>query len=144
MFRSRKIRLFVCLSPVLVSSLIAEGNNTPTPTPNSFAAYLEARTSKPSPAFQAFGYSMFAASGADVATTEWALRQPGVYEANPFMRNRGVRIATHALVPAAAWWTSRWMQQHGRRKAALFLRIGVTVAYGVLAVHNAHVASSRN
>jgi len=83
---------------------------------------------------------MYAASAADVVTTEWALRRPGGYERNPFMGDRSVRLAAHAAVPAVAWWTTEWLQRNRSRKAALFLRIGITAGYTFLAVHNARVA----
>ena len=112
-------------------------------SPNSKALsqhFLEERREQPSRLFQGFGIAMFAASTADVATTEWALSRPQNYEANPLMANRGVRIAAHAALPAAAWWTTEWMQKQGHRKAALFLRIGVTAGYSFLALHNSRSA----
>ncbi len=42
---------------------------------------------------------MLAGSAFDVGTTDYALSHPGVYEANPLMRNRGVRITVNVVVP---------------------------------------------
>ena len=77
-----------------------------------------------------------AASGSDLATTEWGLQQDGIYESNPVSINRGVRIATHVLAPAVVYWTTEKMHQRGRKKLALALRIGLMVAYSYAAMHN--------
>ena len=92
--------------------------------------------------FQAFGLSMFAASAGDIATTEWGLSRPGIYEANPFVGNRGVRLSTHALVPVAVWWTTKRLHRDGHDRAALWVRIAVTAAYGYAVMHNLRTAGS--
>ena len=92
--------------------------------------------------FQAFGVGMFAASAGDLATTEWGLNQPGIYEANPLAGNRGVRVTAHVLVPAAVWWTTKRLHQDGHDKAALWVRIAVTAAYGYAVMHNLRTAGS--
>jgi len=92
--------------------------------------------------FQTFGVGMFAASAGDLATTEWGLSQPGVYEANPLAGNRSVRFTAHVLVPAAVWWTTKRLHENGHDRAALWVRIAVTAAYGYAVMHNLRTAGS--
>ena len=92
--------------------------------------------------FQTFGVGMFAASAGDLVTTEWGLRQPGIYEANPLAGNRGVRLTAHVLVPAAVWWTTKRLHEDGHDRAALWVRIAVTAAYGYAVMHNLRTAGS--
>ena len=94
------------------------------------------------PLFDVFGIGMFAASAGDLASTEWGLTQPGIYEANPLAAHRGVRVSTHALVPAAVWWASKRLHQNGHDRAALWVRIAVTAAYGYAVMHNLRTAGS--
>jgi hypothetical protein len=91
--------------------------------------------------FQAFGVGMFAASAGDLATTEWGLTKPGIYETNPLATNRGARVTAHVLVPAVVYWTTSKMRKNGHRKAALWVRIAVTAAYGYAVMHNLRTAS---
>jgi hypothetical protein len=93
--------------------------------------------------FAVFGWSMHVASAGDVATTEWALAQPGFYEQNPLMSHRGVRVAAHVVAPAAVWWASRKVREKGHRRAALLMRIGLTAVYGYAAIHNLRTLHSR-
>lgn len=93
--------------------------------------------------FTAMGLGMFAASAGDLATTELGLAQPGITEANPFQRNRIVRLSTHAAVPALLWWTTDRLHARGKTKLALIMRIGFTVAYGYVALHNAQTPGGR-
>ncbi len=86
--------------------------------------------------FRITGVGMFAASAGDLASTEWGLRYPGLYEGNPVAGNRGVRIATHMIAPAVVWWTTEKMHKAGRRKLALGIRVGLMVAYSYAAIHN--------
>jgi hypothetical protein len=86
--------------------------------------------------FKFAGVGMFAASGADVVTTEWGLQQDGIYEGNPVSTNRGVRIATHVAAPAVVYWATEEMHKKGRKKLALAIRIGLMVAYSYVAIHN--------
>jgi hypothetical protein len=86
--------------------------------------------------FRITGVGLFAASAGDLATTEWGLKYPGLYEGNPMADNRGVRIATHVLAPAIVWWTTEKMHKAGRKKLALGIRIGLMVAYSYAAIHN--------
>ena len=94
-----------------------------------------------SAAFKMFGAGMFIASGADVASTEYALTRPGVYEANPLQRNRTVRILTHAAVPALMYYFTAKAHDSGKPKLALLARIGFTVGYSYVVMHNLRTAA---
>jgi hypothetical protein len=85
---------------------------------------------------------MFAASAGDLATTEWGLTKPGIYESNPLATNRNVRVTAHVLVPTVVWWTTNKMRKNGHHKAALWIRIGVTAAYGYAVMHNLRTTGS--
>jgi hypothetical protein len=85
---------------------------------------------------------MFAASAGDVATTEWGLAQPGIYEGNPVSTHRGVRIATHVVAPAVVWWTTEEMHKRGRKKLAFAIRIGLMIAYSYATAHNLRTINS--
>jgi hypothetical protein len=95
-----------------------------------------------SAAFHTFGVTMFAAAGADLLTTEVGLNRPGVYEANPVQGNRSVRILTHAAVPAFMYFVTEKLHDKGKTKAALFARIGFSIAYSYVAMHNLRTASA--
>jgi hypothetical protein len=86
--------------------------------------------------FKFSGAAMFAASASDLLTTEYGLKQPGIYEANAFADNRGLRIATHVVAPAVTWWATEKIHKKGRPKLALAIRIGLMVAYSYAAIHN--------
>ena len=88
--------------------------------------------------FRASGVGMFAASAADIATTEWGLSQ-GLHEANPAASQRGMRLATHVVGPAVLYWASDRLARSGKPKLALGLRIGLMVAYSYAAIHNARL-----
>jgi len=92
--------------------------------------------------FDAFGWAMAASSAADVASTEWGLRQPGVFERNPLMGNRSLRIGVHVATPAAVWWLTERMHRQGQKKVALIVRISVVAAYGYATLHNLRTLSS--
>ena len=92
--------------------------------------------------FRTFGVGMFAASAGDLASTEWGLTHPGIYEMNPLVTHREVRVSAHILVPAAVWWTTKRLREKGHDKAALWVRIGVTAAYGYAVMHNLRTAGS--
>jgi len=93
--------------------------------------------------FRAFGWGLHFAAASDVASTEWALAQPGFYEQNPLMSHRGVRVAAHVAVPAAVWWASRKVREKGHPRAALLMRIGLTAVYGYAALHNLRTVHAR-
>lgn len=88
-----------------------------------------------SPLFQLTGLGMFAASGADFATTEIGLSR-GLAEGNPIATNRSVRLLHHAIGPAAVWWTTAELQKRGKTKLATSLRIVLMAAYGYASLHN--------
>lgn len=92
----------------------------------------------PSGAFVASGVSMFAASAADILTTEWGLSQ-GLVEGNPLVTQRGVRIATHVAGPLAVYWATEKLRRSGRGKLAWALRLSITAAYAFASVHNARI-----
>lgn len=81
---------------------------------------------------------MFAASAADIATTEWGLSQ-GLHEANPAASQRGLRVATHVVGPAVVYWASERLIRDGKPKLALGLRVALMVAYSYAAIHNARL-----
>lgn len=93
--------------------------------------------------FKFTGAAMFAASASDLLTTEYGLKQPGVYEANAFAENRGLRIATHVVAPAVTWWATEKIHKKGRPKLALAIRIGLMVAYSYAAIHNVRTVNGQ-
>ena len=94
--------------------------------------------------YRFFGATMLAASAGDLATTEWGLTKPGIYETNPLATNRNARVTAHVLVPTVVWWTTNKMRKSGHYNAALWIRIGVTAAYGYAIMHNLRTAGSAN
>jgi hypothetical protein len=103
---------------------------------------MAARDSEGGAGFSGLGVGMFLAASGDVATTEWGLGRPGIYEANPIMKNRTVRISTHAVVPTVVWWASSKLHQDGKHKLAWAMRIAVVAAYGYATLHNYRTISS--
>jgi hypothetical protein len=93
-------------------------------------------------AFNAFGIGMFVVAGADLASTEMGLGRPGVYEANPLQGNRNVRILTHVAAPAFMYWVTDKLHDKGKTKTALVARIGFSVAYSYIVMHNLRTASA--
>lgn len=89
-----------------------------------------------SSAFKAFGVGMFVAAGADLASTEYGLSSPGTYEVNPVQSNRSVRALTHAAAPLFMYWATEKIRDQGKPKLALLTRIGFTVAYSYVVMHN--------
>jgi len=142
--------LFACLV-VPVSADDEEGEEptrTIEPTQSELAQFqLTDRTrdlSAPpggSAGFRATGISMFAASAADIATTEWGLSE-GFVEGNPLVTQRGVRIATHIAAPLAVYWATERLHRSGKPKLAWFLRISIMAAYSYAAIHNTRVIAS--
>jgi hypothetical protein len=93
-------------------------------------------------AFNAFGVGMFVAAGADLASTELGLARPGIYETNPLQGNRNVRILTHVAAPAFMYWVTDKLHDKGKTKTALVARIGFSVAYSYVVMHNLRTASA--
>ena len=92
-------------------------------------------------AFKMFGAGMIIAAGADLASTEYGLSRPGVYEVNPVQGNRSTRILTHAAVPALMYFVTEKLHDSGKPKLALLARIGFTVGYSYVVMHNLRTAS---
>ena len=92
--------------------------------------------------YTALGIGMFAVAGADLASTELGSSRPGVYEANPFQGNRGVRIATHVAAPALMYWVTDRLHKRGKPKLALLARIGFNVAYSYAVMHNVRAGAA--
>lgn len=93
------------------------------------------------PALRASGVGMFAASAADLITTEVGLNR-GLNESNPAAANRGLRIATHVVGPMAVYYATERLQRSGRTKSALLLRISLMAAYSYAAIHNARLINA--
>ena len=91
-----------------------------------------------SPALRVSGVGMFAASAADLITTEHGLSQ-GFAEGNPAASHRGLRIATHVVGPMAVYYATEKLQSAGKTKTALLLRISLMAAYSYAAIHNARL-----
>jgi len=91
--------------------------------------------------FTGLGVGMFVAASGDAASTEWGLTRPYLYEANPLMRSRPIRIASHAVVPLVTWWASDHLHKNGQRKLALAMRIAVVAVYGYATLHNTRILS---
>ena len=91
-----------------------------------------------SPAFRVSAVGMFAASAADLITTERGLSQ-GFAEGNPAASKRGLRIATHVVGTMAVYYATEKLQRAGKTKTALLLRISLMAAYSYAAIHNARV-----
>jgi len=94
-----------------------------------------------SPAFRVSGVGMFAASAADLITTERGLSQ-GFAEGNPAASQRGLRIATHVVGPMAVYYATEKLQRAGKTKTALLLRISLMAAYSYATIHNARLIGS--
>lgn len=86
--------------------------------------------------YQAFGAGMFIAAGADLASTEIALTRPGLYEMNPVQGNRAVRVLTHVAAPAVMYYVTNKIHDSGKPRLALIARIGFSVAYSYVVMHN--------
>lgn len=93
------------------------------------------------PLFRASGIGMFAASAADLVSTEYGLSQ-GLAEGNPAASERSLRIATHVVGPMAVYYASERLDRAGRTKTALLLRVSLMVAYSYAAIHNARLIHS--
>jgi len=91
---------------------------------------------QPGAIYTALGVGMFAAAGLDLASTELGSSRPGIYEANPFQSNRGVRIATPVAAPALMYWVTDRLHKSGRPKLALLARLGFNVACSYAVMHN--------
>lgn len=91
--------------------------------------------------FRMSGVGMFAASAADLVTTEYGLTR-GLTEGNPAASQRGLRLATHVVGPIAVYYASDRLQKAGKTKTALLLRVSLMVAYSYATIHNARLIHS--
>ncbi len=94
-----------------------------------------------SPALRISGLGMFAASAADLITTEQGLSS-GLAEGNPAASRRGLRIATHVAGPMAVYYATEKLQRAGKPKTALLLRVSLMVAYSYATIHNARLMNA--
>jgi len=90
---------------------------------------------QPSKLFRALGWGVYGASAADLICTEIALSR-GAYEANPFMRNRAVRISYHVAFPILINYATEKDRKNGDDKRALWVRIAFVAAYAVITTQN--------
>ena len=88
------------------------------------------------PIAMSMGWVMAGASAADLATTEMALRRPGLAEANPMMREPATRailkVGSAALVIVAC----RELKQRKHGRAAKVLAFAATAVWAGAAVNN--------
>ena len=124
-----------------------EPTRTIEPTENELAQFQltpppdDLGESDSSPAFRGSGMGMFAASAADLITTERGLSQ-GFVEGNPAASQRGLRIASHVIGPMAVYYATEKLQRAGKTKTALLLRVSLMAAYSYAAIHNARLIGS--
>lgn len=115
----------LCLPCPPESDPSSPGTTPPTPTPPS--------SSKDS-GWKADTAWIAVGQGADLAYTEYALSSvPGAYEANPLMKNQGVRFAVKAAVIAGGSALCRHYREKGEPKKAKAVR-WVLFSAGVVAV----------
>lgn len=121
-----------------------EQTRTIEPTQSELAQYQLAPKrdylgeSNSSPALRLSGVGMFAASAADLITTERGLSR-GFAEGNPAASQRGIRIATHVVGPMAVYYATKKLQRAGKTKTALLLRVSLMAAYSYAAIYNARL-----
>jgi hypothetical protein len=84
----------------------------------------------------ALSFAIVGASGADLATTEYALRQPGLTEANPLLREPLPRYALKVLGTAAVLGVRRELKRRKKDKAARILGVGAIILFSGAAVNN--------
>ena len=77
---------------------------------------------------------------ADLASTEYALRLPGAYEANPLMGSGGVRVAVKAVATGAVLWLYRSLEKHEHRGWARFILVWSVALWAGAAAWNVSLA----
>jgi hypothetical protein len=87
--------------------------------------------------------AVVAAAGADLASTEYALRQPGLREANPLMQTPGNRVALKLATTAAVIGIARHLDAKGHRRGARVVRWAAIIGWGGAAVWNMRQANIR-
>ena len=116
------------------------------PTQTELAQYqlspeLDIESMGSSSSLRISGIAMFAASAADLLTTERGLSR-GLAEGNPAATNRGLRVATHVAGPVAVYYATEKLERAGKTKTALLLRVSLMAAYSYAAIHNARLINS--
>lgn len=84
-----------------------------------------------------------ASAGADVATTEWALRQPGLAEANPLMSTPAARVGLKTVATATVIVGTHELANHGHKRAAKVLKVLAILFWTGAATNNALQAGRR-
>lgn len=90
--------------------------------------------------FEFLGVAMICASMADLASTEYALRQPGIAEGNFLYggSQTAFRIAKPAITVGLWYGTKRLHENHPL--AAILFRAGITAGYTYVATRNLQLA----
>ena len=78
------------------------------------------------------------AAGADLASTEYALRTGQFRELNPFLQDQGARIGVKLAAATVVIWTSKKLEKDGHKGWSKGLRIGVVMIWGGVAAWNLH------
>ena len=85
--------------------------------------------------WDALGILLIGFSGADLATTEYALTQPGFYEANPLMQERWVRVPVNVGVTGFVYWHTNKLRKTNPKLAWVY-RIAMVAVWGYATAHN--------
>ena len=85
--------------------------------------------------FKILGWTTYGVIAGDLASTEIGISQ-GAIEANPLMRNRAVRISSHAVVAVVANHATARLHRAGHEKMALWMRIAMVAGYGYIISRN--------
>ena len=88
-------------------------------------------------AAMSLGWVMVGASAADLATSEIALRNPGLAEANPLMQSTGSRLAIKTLGTVGVISIHRELKRRKKNRAAKILAITAIAIWSGAAVNNA-------
>jgi hypothetical protein len=88
-------------------------------------------------AAMSLGWVMAGASAADLATTEIALRQPGLSEANPFMQTPATRVLLKTAGTVIVISAHRELKRRKKHKTAKIVAITAIAIWSGAAVNNA-------
>ena len=83
---------------------------------------------------------MLAASAFDIGTTEHGLKHRGMYEANPLMKNRGVRVTVNIAAPIALYFAIR----NKPKKVQILATVPYIGLKTFVGVHNLKLASKHS
>ena len=99
----------------------------------SFASQVHAEESK---LFRGLGVALYVTNATDLISTEYALtRNDGLYEANPLLSHRWVRIPLKTAMPFVVnTMTAKVYKTHPR--VATVIRLASVVGYGYIATRN--------